>query len=241
MLWIGPRISSLERLSIASFLANGHPVHLYAYGPIEGVPAGTTLRDAREVLPESAVFTYSEGFGMGSPAAFANEFRYKLLLERGGAWSDTDMVCLKPLSFLTLAPYLIAIQRMPPEPTGAPHPVRMNVCLMKVPARSAVMADCYAECVAVDRASLRWGMTGPDLATRAFIKHGLQHYALVPDVLCPVDFWRVRDLVAGPLPIQPEWHAIHFWNEIWRASQLDKDARYAPDCAFETLKRRYGV
>ena len=68
MLWIGSRLSALERLSIASFLANGHPVHLYAYGPIEGIPAGTTLRDAREILPESEVFTYSEGFGKGSPS-----------------------------------------------------------------------------------------------------------------------------------------------------------------------------
>jgi len=28
MLWIGPRLSNLERLSMASFLANGHPVRL---------------------------------------------------------------------------------------------------------------------------------------------------------------------------------------------------------------------
>jgi len=30
MLWIGPRLSDLERLSMASFLANGHPVRLFA-------------------------------------------------------------------------------------------------------------------------------------------------------------------------------------------------------------------
>lgn len=241
MLWIGSRLSALERLSIASFLANGHPVHLYAYGPIEGIPAGTTLRDAREILPESEVFTYPEGFGKGSPAAFANLFRYKLLLERGGTWSDTDMVCLKPLGFLAAAPYLIAIQRMPPEPPRSGSPVRMNVCLMKAPAQSPVVRECYAECVAVDRAELRWGMTGPDLATRAFLRHGLQHFALAPDVLCPVDFWRVGNLVAGPLQIQPEWHAIHFWNEMWRVGNLDKDASYPADCAYETLKRRYKV
>ena len=151
------------------------------------------------------------------------------------------MVCLKPIGFLAAAPYVIAVQRMPPEPPGSANTFRMNVCLMKAPAESPVMRECYAECLAADKAKLRWGMTGPDLATRAFITHGLKHYAIAPDVLCPVDFWRVRDLVAGELRMQPEWHAIHFWNEIWRVSQLDKDARYAPACAFEALKRRYGI
>ena len=32
----------------------------------------------------------------GSLAAFSNLFRYKLLLERGGWWVDTDVICLRP-------------------------------------------------------------------------------------------------------------------------------------------------
>ena len=39
-LWIGPSLSSMERLAVRSFLANGHEVHLYAYGEVEGVPEG---------------------------------------------------------------------------------------------------------------------------------------------------------------------------------------------------------
>lgn len=44
---------------------------------------------------------------------------------------------------------------MPPESGGAANPVRMNVCLVKAPARSPVMRQCYDKCVAVDRAALR--------------------------------------------------------------------------------------
>lgn len=241
MLWIGSRLSALERLSIASFLANGHRVDLYAYAPVEGVPAGTTLCDAREIFPESEVFTYQDGFGKGSPAAFANQFRYKLLLERGGLWSDTDMVCLRPLDFLSDLPYLIATQRMPPA-TGESAPnLRLNVCIMKTPAASPAIRDCLEECLEADRVTLKWGVTGPDLATRAFVAHGLLRYAVVPDTFCSIDFWKVRSLVAAPLREQPGWFAIHLWNEMWRASHLDKDARYPADCAYETLRRRYAI
>src|SRR3982751_587646 len=109
MLWIGPRLSAMERLSIASFLAHGHPVRLYTYGDVDAIPAGVDHRDGREVLPAASVFTYADGFGKGSYAGFANMFRYKLLLDHGGIWCDTDVVCLKPFDFA--AQYVIGRER----------------------------------------------------------------------------------------------------------------------------------
>lgn len=54
-LWVHGRLSPMERLCIRSFLAHGHEFHLYAYGPLEGVPEGTRVVDAREILPEDRV------------------------------------------------------------------------------------------------------------------------------------------------------------------------------------------
>ena len=71
-LWIGNRLSTLERLAIASFLANGHEYHLYGYGDVQGVPRGVTLKDGNAILPESRLFTYSDGFAKGSYAAVSN-------------------------------------------------------------------------------------------------------------------------------------------------------------------------
>ena len=242
MLWIGSRLSNLERLSVASFLANGHPVHLYAYRPPEGVPPGTDVRDAAEVLPESAVVTYPEGFGAGSPAAFANLFRYKLLLERGGTWCDTDMVCVRPLDFLERMPYCFASQNMPPYPVETSG-VRLNVCMMKTPAGSELARRCLAEAepMVADRAKLKWGTTGPDLVTRLALPLGLQGYALPPEVACPVDFFRLEALLAEPAALPAAACAVHCWNEMWRFHRFDKDASYPPQCLFEVLKRRYGV
>ena len=98
-LWIGDSLPAMQRLSISSFLRNGHGYHLYSYNDIDGVPPGTTVKDAATILPRDSIFFYQTGFGKGSYSAFSNLFRYKLLLERGGWWVDTDVVCLRHLDF----------------------------------------------------------------------------------------------------------------------------------------------
>jgi len=45
----------MEHLSITSFLANGHQFHLYAYDSIAGLPAGVTIMDANQILPQFRV------------------------------------------------------------------------------------------------------------------------------------------------------------------------------------------
>ncbi len=41
----------MERLSLASFLANGHPYHLYVYDNVKHIPAGAIVEDANAFLP----------------------------------------------------------------------------------------------------------------------------------------------------------------------------------------------
>ena len=49
-LWIEGPLSPMEELSVRSFLAHGHEVHLYSYDPHLAVPAGARLLPAAEVL-----------------------------------------------------------------------------------------------------------------------------------------------------------------------------------------------
>jgi len=239
MLWIGSRLSNLERLSMASFLANGHPVRLFAYEAIEGVPAGVELHDGRDVMPADSVFTYADGFGKGSPAAFANLFRYKLLLDHGGYWSDTDTVCLKPFDFE--GDYVIGCERLPSHAVKNGKTVRLAIGVVKVPPNSPVMQECYTLAKEANQRQLRWGETGPELVTRCFARHGLVAGALHPDVFYPLDWWNTRELVTKPLDVPAESYAVHLWNQLWAHRGLDKDATYPADCAYETLKRRYAV
>src|ERR1700716_1693870 len=95
-LWIGDRLSVMERLCISSFLHHGHPFHLYVYQDTAGIPPGTVILDGNTILPASRIFTYTEH---KTYAGFANFFRYKLLLEKGGWFVDADTICLRPFEF----------------------------------------------------------------------------------------------------------------------------------------------
>ena len=92
-LWIGDRLSTMERLCITSFLEHGHPFHLYVYDEVANVPRGVILEDATEIMPRDKIFRYKEH---DSVSGFSNLFRYKLLLERGSYWVDSDEICLAP-------------------------------------------------------------------------------------------------------------------------------------------------
>src|SRR5882724_3783872 len=147
-LWIGDRLSTMERLSIGSFLHHGHAFDLYVYDKVENVPNGTTVRDANAILPRSQIFTYQEN---GSFAGFANHFRYKLLVERGGWWVDLDTVCLQPFSF-------------PDDYVFASHLQKDGnqiVCsgMIKAPPQSAFCDYAWHVCQSKDLARLEWGET----------------------------------------------------------------------------------
>src|ERR1035441_9464662 len=92
MLWIGDRLSTMERLSIRSFQANGHTVHLYVYGDVQNIPEGTVVKDGNEIISGTRITDF------WCPAMFADLFRHALLIN-GGWYADTDFVCLRPLDF----------------------------------------------------------------------------------------------------------------------------------------------
>ncbi len=237
-LWIGPRLSTMERLSIQSFLTNGHAYHLYVYDPVGGVPKGAVLKAAAEILPREAIFKYRDYY---SYAGFSNIFSYKLLLQQGGYWADCDMVCLRPLD--STPPYLFPTQR------SREGPPLVNHCLLKVPAGSEMMRRAYNIAATKDITTLEWGQTGPALITRLVQELDLQRYVAPPSVFCPIDFWRWSDVIGARLwkrlrarlRISRSTCAIHLWNEMWRRYNVDKDRQYHPRSLYEALKRRYQV
>ncbi len=229
-LWVGARLSAMERLSIASFLHRKHKYNLYTYGPVEGLPAGAVLRDASEILPESMIFQYR---AHPSYAGFSNYFRYKLLLERGGWWADTDTVCIRPFNFSE--PYVFSSQN------GGDGSVISAASPIKAPAGSPALAYAWEFCRSRNPQELAWGETGPYLVADMLRRFDLEGYRQPRDVFCPVgphDWQRLADP-------QARWHfdvatrAVHLWNELWRRQGWDKDREYPPGCLFEVWKRAF--
>lgn len=231
-LWIGDRLSTMEQLCIQSFLDHGHPFHLYCYQSIEGVPEGTVVRDGREILPDDEIFVYQRGCGKGSPSAFSNFFRYKLLLERGGWWADLDAFCMRPLDFE--AEHVFGYER---EKDGSHH---LNCGLMKMPARSPIAAYCWSECEKADRARIRWGQTGPALTARAVEETQIATLLLPPEAFYPIDHFNFDVLIRHHV-VPESSHSIHLWNSCWRRKGLDPDSPFDSQCIYEQLKARHGM
>jgi mannosyltransferase OCH1-like enzyme len=229
-LWIGPELSVMEQLSIASFLKNGHEYHLYVYGEMKGVPGGCLIKNANEILPSTRIFQYRQ---YPSYAGFANFFRYKLLLERGGWWADTDTICLQPFDFSEEYVFSSEIDHQGLEV--------INSGILKAPAGSQVMAYAWTICETKDPEKLVWGETGPRLMAAAVQKFSLEKYQQPAEVFCPIGYADWRKVIAPEA--QPHFNestrAIHLWNEMWRDSGQNKNAGYDPECLYERLKQKY--
>jgi len=229
-LWIGNQISRMERLSMQSFLKNGYTVHLYSYGHIDGIPDGVIIVNANEIIPADRIFKYKD---YDSYAGFANLFRYKLLMEKGGYWSDLDIVCLKP--FPADEQYIFASERL------FDQTCRINNCFIKAPKNSPIMEYCYLSALSKKPEELNWGQTGPELLSEAVNKFALGEYVLHPDVICPVDFWNCQYFISKSINdiIDEETYTIHLWNEIWRRNKMNKSTVYDENCMYEELQKRY--
>ena len=230
-LWVGEKLSVMEKLSISSFIAHGHPFHLYVYEDINGIPAGTTLKDAGKILPADKIFKYKDH---DSYAGFANLFRYKLLLEEGNYWVDTDLVCLRP--FQHSAEYIFASERL-----QASRSVQANNCLIKAPGGSAIMEYCYEKSAGKDSRVLEWGETGPKLLTEAIMVMKMQGYVAKPEIFCPVNWWDWNQFLDGSIDdrVLADSDAVHLWNEMWRRDQVDKSGDYNVSSFYEQLKKTY--
>ena len=239
MLWVEGPLSPLERLSMASFMRCGHPVHLYVYGQVDGVPEGVSVLDGRAILPEERICRYgpAAGPGAGSLALFANVFRYALLNRHGGVWSDCDMVCLKPLGDALAADYVIATEYRDRRRQVA----IANNCLIKAPAGSPFIAECNATAMQADMEKSGWGELGPAMMTVLVRKHAIERFLAPPWRFSPMGWWEFRRLVEDTAA--PDWPdvtlALHCFNEMWRRAGLDKHARYGAQSPFERLKAKY--
>lgn len=220
----------MEKLCVASFLANGHAFHLYSSADLGPAPAGVTLKDARDILPASQIFKYRDH---DFYAGFSDFFRYRLLLERGGWWTDLDVICLK--SFTFDGPYVFSSEE---REHGREH---VNCGVIKAPPNAPIMQYLWDRCAAVDVRSISWGEVGPELMKDAVEKYPLQEYVTRAHTFCPL---HMRDFVDIFIPKRINsfgcsTYGVHLWHEFWRGNGLDKNEDYAPRCLYERLKDKY--
>lgn len=233
--WHGP-LSWLEKVSIASFVRHGHPVHVYSYEPQGELPAGAEWKDAEDVLPRDRMFFYK---GHGTPGAFSDLFRMNLMRQERGIWADCDVYCVRPID--DLGPYIFSWER----------PGSINGAVLRIPSDAPLLDDLLSifdldnrpllephlplgrrlEVAArrllgdpVTPAYMQYGATGPFALTHFVPKHGLIDKVLPSTVFYPVPYAGIPALMTAGSDlkdvIKPDTHGVHIWR-----SQLTRRGR----------------
>jgi hypothetical protein len=252
-LWVGPRLSYLERLCLASAKAAGHQFTLWSYDPanLQGVPPGTDLRNAAEIMPMERLLRYRD---TGSVALGANLWRIELLAQGYGCWVDMDFIFLKPFDFP--GDYLF----------GWEHENWINNAVLMAPADSQMVAQLqtipqpnrrppwwgpkrslhfYWRRLTEGHIGLEdypWGTFSAGLVTHVVKTCGLGSSAQPPDVFYPVR-WKDARVLYEPAEVveamlSERTHAVHMWHS--RLHGL-RDAPPPPGSFIDRMCRRFGV
>lgn len=249
MLWVRGNLSRMELLSLRSFMAQGHPVHLYTYDAPTNAPEGIVFKDAGEVVPAALAPTDNKvPFGKGSMGAFSDYFRYQLLYQRGGWWCDMDVVAMKPWTgfpeFVATSTHELGYGQI------------ANGYALRATAGHPVLGNCLAALEGKDLAQLDISDTGPLLLNKVLGPEGVRRHCQAPEVFGPVPWnaswqllrpvWKrftleeLKQRLRRPhlsMRFTKSTVAVHLWNETWRAAGRDKHGRYPYTSLYETYQR----
>ncbi|MFN4141550.1 hypothetical protein [Aestuariivirga sp.] len=240
MLWVSGELSRLARLSLASFRANGYRVTLWSYDPehLRG-EAGDVL-DAAVILP----LAEEEAANM---AYLTSLFRYRLLAERGGIWSDMDVVALADDPQIEAVPLVASEKRRPfrhaePTPTGESL-TQVTNCFMVNPEPRAgdLWHRAVGRVVALNPEERSWENVGPHMLSDLMLKQPEEDVAILPpEAVDPVAWWNVpgffledREPPASPF--------MHMYATIWARRGVDADQPFAAHSLAGRLWRRFGL
>lgn len=212
-----------------SFVAGGQDVHLYAYSAFD-VPAGTSVRDAREILPEAELFVH-----LNSLSPFSDLFRYSMLYQKGGWWIDADV--------------LFTGREFPGDDVvyAEQEPGTVNAGQMKFPAGHAVLAEALGRYRELDISRVKWvGYTGPGILTAVLKSRGEDKSGFPASVLFPIHWLEayklllpehaddVSDRIAGS-PF------VHLWGSMIDQFSGRKETRPLAGSFLDRLFQRFGI
>lgn len=226
-LWIGNTLSIVEQLCIKSYLKNGHEFHLYTYNQVKGVPDGTTLLNANDILPQSEIFYDSRK----TIASFSDWFRYKLLYIKGGWWTDLDNICLKPYDFKN--DYCFSSQGIDSQN------FEVNIGVIKSEPKSDFLNDCLRHIENDNHKNVKWGQYGPYFFKNILSNFEHERFLQRPNTFCPIFYPSFRIIFEEDIKLPTETYSVHLWNEMWRINNIDKNHKFKSNTLFEKLKELY--
>lgn len=225
--WHGRRLMPLEIACMRSFIDHGHRLRVFTYDDFE-LPKGVENIDARRILPLDRFFLFS-----GSPSAFTNIFRYKLLFQEGGWWVDADVLCRK--ADMPNCDYYWAEQQ----------PGSVNGAILKFPQGDALCRRLLELSEQRARNLSYWGQLGPVLLTEVLQDSRPARHAGCADDAYPIrwletHFFWLPEFAASVQSRIDGSTFVHFWQAMFGFMGLDIE-RWPPKGSFlDTLYTSHG-
>lgn len=204
--WAGGQIPALDKACLLSFALAGHPVVLYSFDKLEGLPDGIAVGDAREIAPRDSMTAF---ICQGGPNLqhFTDYFRYRLQARTPHIWIDTDMLSLRPLEF------------GPVESLFAKETER-SICgaIFRMPGDDPALAELISRTERLMHTDLVWGATGPRLLTQV-MGSAIFEQAHPPRYFFPIhydDFWKpfLPECTPECMAAARDAYTLHLWNNI---------------------------
>jgi len=188
-LWVGDKLTRLEKLSIQSFLNLGYEFHLFTYNFVNGVPENTIIKDANEIMPHEEIFELSSSF-----LPFSDIWRYKMLYEKGGYWVDLDMIAVRPFNF-GHDEYVISSERTIKQ--GAFKSILdyvPNIGILKAPIHSPFYLELYNKCRDFNNTNQNHDKLKYMRIFRKMVKkYKYEKYIKPPNYFCPINWWNAKE------------------------------------------------
>lgn len=204
--WYGSNLSWLEAICIKSYLDCGHRFVLYTAEKLAGIPEGTEVRDASEILWPPP-FDISDNDRL-RVAVFSDIFRLRIIQKTGFVWVDLDAYCVRPFDFDT--PYIFARSQRGTFPNGViglPSDSEMLDAMLNFltsqnpsqPWRGARLQRInkrrteQGETWGIE--TLPWGCSGPKAFAYFLSRSGEDRHAMVSDTLYPLppeELWKLH-------------------------------------------------
>lgn len=231
--WHGESLSAYQLLCLRSFAAHGYRIVLYRYDADLAVPDWLETKNAAEILPPDRVLRYSSSKGRGGVVAHTNLFRYALLHQLGGWWTDPDVLLLK--ADLPQTEMFFAA-------SGQRDLVSTN--LLKFPSRHPILADAIERPAALEAAGL--AQSGQPLLTALLKQRGLAQLCQPRALTTPIPWYEV-DLLFDPDRAEEirsrcaDSLALDLHDEVWRGAGIPYDLAPPEHSFIDLAFRQYDV
>ena len=260
--WIGTKVTPVEVLAFQSCISNNMQPVLWVYEKVENVPDFVIIKKADSLLKKERVEHYLHQLKLPIPN-ISDIFRYELLYNIGGIYSDTDIVFIDTLEKIKESEYFCSTFEYQYNECA-------NGCLMKLEKGSSISKYLLEEVrlrlnnFEKDTSKgLHYCDLGPFIVQKCANETTIK--ILTYDVINPIS-WRFTDKVIAYekadykfklknfirkyLPTGNEkrgyWVtentlAVHLCHEMWKQKGIDKYKPLNPSCLYEQLRKRYNI